>query len=78
MTAESVLTNVLLEIGLDNASAQLTSNDYDIRQIKAFMNAAGKDISRRTEMWLLLLLLLLLFLLLLRSLIGNMHMIGVK
>jgi len=49
MTAESVLTNVLLEIGLDNASAQLTSNDYEIRQIKAFMNAAGKDVSRRAE-----------------------------
>lgn len=49
MTAEAVLNNVLLEIGLDNPTAQLTSSEYDIRQIKAFMNAAGKDISRRTE-----------------------------
>ena len=49
MTAESVLNNVLLEIGLDNTSAQLTSNDYDLRQIRTFMNAAGKDIARRAE-----------------------------
>lgn len=49
MTAESVLTNVLLEIGLDNTSAQLTSNDYETRQIKAFMNATGEDVSRRAE-----------------------------
>ncbi len=49
MTAETVLANVLLEIGLDNTSAQLTSSDYEIRQIKAFMNAAGKDIARRAE-----------------------------
>lgn len=49
MTAETVLTNVLLEIGLDKPDAQLTSNEYDIRQIRAFMNAAGKDIARRVE-----------------------------
>lgn len=49
MTAETVLTNVLLEIGIDNPSAQLTSSDFSIRQIKAMMNAAGKDIARRAE-----------------------------
>jgi hypothetical protein len=49
MTAENVLANVLLEIRLDNTSAQLTSNAYEIRQIRAFMNAAGKDVSRRAE-----------------------------
>ena len=49
MTAEAILTNILLEIGLDRPSPQLTSGDYEIRQIKAFMNAAGKDICRRAE-----------------------------
>ena len=49
MTAETVLNQVLLEVGLDNPNAQLTSQDYDIRQIKAFMNAAGKDVARRAE-----------------------------
>ena len=49
MTAEAVLTNILLEVGLDNTSAQLSGSDYEIRQIKAFMNAAGKDVSRRAE-----------------------------
>ncbi|CCN84546.1 putative Exodeoxyribonuclease V beta chain [Vibrio nigripulchritudo SFn27] len=49
MTAETVLTNVLLEIGLDNPSAQLTSHEYEIRQIKTFMNAAGSEIARRAE-----------------------------
>lgn len=49
MTAENVLVNVLLEIGLDIASPQLTSDEFAIRQIKQFMNATGKDVSRRTE-----------------------------
>ncbi len=49
MTAETVLTNVLLEIGLDNPTAQLSSDDYEILQIRALMNAAGKDIARRAE-----------------------------
>lgn len=49
MTAETVLQNVLLEIGLDNTTAQLTSSDYEIRQIKAHMNEAGKDIASRAE-----------------------------
>lgn len=49
MTIEAVLTNVLLEIGLDRVGAQLSSSDYEMRQIKAHLNAAGLDISRRTE-----------------------------
>lgn len=49
MTVETVLQNVLVEIGLDIPSAQISSSDFQIRQIKAFMNAAGKDIARRVE-----------------------------
>ncbi|MBO6507980.1 MAG: hypothetical protein JJ979_05775 [Roseibium sp.] len=49
MTAETVLEGVLLEIGLDRPTAQLTDPSYEIRQIKQFMNAAGKDVAFRTE-----------------------------
>lgn len=49
MTAENVLQDVLLAVGIDDASAQLSSGNYDIRQILAFMNEAGRDISRRAE-----------------------------
>lgn len=49
MTVETVLENVLIEIGLDIPGAQISSNDFQIRQIKAHMNAAGKDIARRGE-----------------------------
>lgn len=49
MTAETVLQNILLEIGLDIPNAQLSSDRYDIRQIRAFMNFAGRGIARRAE-----------------------------
>ncbi|MEG9884920.1 MAG: hypothetical protein V6Z86_10035 [Hyphomicrobiales bacterium] len=49
MSAETVLNNVLLQIGLDPPSPQLSGDDYDIRQIGALMNAAGEDIAGRAE-----------------------------
>lgn len=49
MTVETVLNNVLLEIGNDRTSAQITATDYEMRQIKAFMDAAGRDLAARAE-----------------------------
>ncbi|MBT8152751.1 hypothetical protein KMP13_02330 [Epibacterium ulvae] len=49
MSAETVLQSVLLEVGLDIPGAQITSADYQVRQVVAFMNDAGEDIARRTE-----------------------------
>ena len=49
MTAETALQNILLEIGLDIPDAQISSDRYDLRQIRAFMNATGNDIARRAE-----------------------------
>ena len=49
MTVETVLRNVLLQIGLDRPDAQITSDDYEMRQIAALMNAAGEDIAGRAE-----------------------------
>lgn len=49
MSAETVLQNVLVEIGLDRTTPQLTASDYETRQIKEFMNATGKEVSRRAE-----------------------------
>ena len=49
MTVENVLTNVLLEIGLSKSSPQISSTDYDLQQIRQFMNAAGDDIASRVE-----------------------------
>lgn len=49
MTAETVLNNVLLEVGLDVTSAQISSGTLEMRQIVRFMNAAGVDVSRRAE-----------------------------
>lgn len=49
MTAETILNSVLLEIGLDYTNPQLSSSDFTLRQIRQFMNAAGKDIAGRAE-----------------------------
>lgn len=49
MTAETILQNVLVEIGLDLPDAQLSSESFEMRQLRTFMNAAGQDISRRAE-----------------------------
>ena len=49
MTAETVLKSVLAHVGIDDASAQLTSTDYEIRQILSLMNEAGKDNAGRGD-----------------------------
>ena len=49
MSAEDVLIHVLLAVGLDRPGAQLTAGDFEIDQIKAFMNEAGTDIARRAQ-----------------------------
>ena len=49
MSAEDVLNHVLLAVGLDRPGAQLTAGDFEIDQIKAFMNEAGTDIARRAQ-----------------------------
>ena len=49
MTVESVLNNVLPELGVDRTGAQISAGDYEMRQIRALMNAAGRDIARRAE-----------------------------
>lgn len=49
MTAETVLTDVLAEIGLDRTSPQISASDYEMSQIRAFMNQAGEDIAKRGE-----------------------------
>ena len=38
-----------MEIGLDVANPQISSDSYKILQIRTFMNAAGDDIARRAE-----------------------------
>lgn len=49
MTAEAVLTSVLYEIGLEKASPNVASNDYDVAQLREYMNQAGRDIASRAE-----------------------------
>lgn len=49
MSAETILTNVLLEVGLDIDNPQLSGTNYDVLQIRQFMNAAGKDVASRAE-----------------------------
>ncbi len=49
MSAENILTRILLEVGLDKTTPQLSDADYEINQILNFMNAAGDDIIRRAE-----------------------------
>ena len=49
MSAENILERILLEIGLDKSTPQLSNDDYETKQILNFMNAAGDDIARRTE-----------------------------
>ena len=49
MSAEDVLNHVLLAVGLDRPGAQLTAGDFEIDQIKTFMNEAGTDIARRAQ-----------------------------
>ena len=49
MTAESVLTSVFLEIGISKSSPNLAGSDFDVLQIKEYMNQAGEDIAKRAE-----------------------------
>ena len=49
MSAENILTKILLEIGLDIKMPQLTSEEYEIMQIRNVINQAGDDIARRAE-----------------------------
>lgn len=49
MTIETILPWVFSECGLDVSAPDITSNDYQTRQIAALMNAAGQDVNTRTE-----------------------------
>jgi hypothetical protein len=49
MSAETILQSVLLEIGLEKTGPQIGSNDFDIAQIREYLNQAGEDISKRAE-----------------------------
>jgi len=49
MSAEDVLKAVLYEVGIEKASPNIASSDFDMTQIKEYMNQAGEDIARRAE-----------------------------
>lgn len=49
MSAETILQAVLLEIGLEKTSPNIASSDFDLAQIREYMNQAGKDIVSRAE-----------------------------
>lgn len=49
MSAGDVLTSILLDIGLEKTSPDISSSDFDISQIREFMNQAGEDIAKRAE-----------------------------
>lgn len=44
-----ILPDILAECGIDDASPDIGSNTFQMRQIKALMNAAGRDINSRAE-----------------------------
>ena len=49
MSAETILQSLLYDIGLEKTSPQISSSDYDLSQIREFMNQAGEDIAKRAE-----------------------------
>lgn len=49
MNAEDILRKILLEIGIDKPTPQLSGTDYETTQIKNFINEAGDEIARRAE-----------------------------
>jgi len=49
MSAEDVFRAVLLEIGLDRESPNIGAADFETRQIREFINQAGRDVARRAE-----------------------------
>ena len=49
MTAETVLNNVMLSLKIDKTGVQLTSNDYETRQLLHCINQSGHETARRVE-----------------------------
>ena len=49
MTIGTALSSVLYQIGIEVITPQITDPDYNIAQVRAFMDDAGRDISKRAE-----------------------------
>lgn len=49
MSIETILPWVISECGLDVTAPDIASQDFQMRQVAALMNAAGKDINTRVE-----------------------------
>lgn len=49
MSVGDILPWIMSECGIDNASPDISTNTYQMRQIKSLMNAAGDDINTRVE-----------------------------
>ncbi len=49
MTVTTMLEAILPEVSIDNMSPTVSDGGFEMRQILAFMNAAGRDINRRAE-----------------------------
>lgn len=49
MTAETILIDVLSEVGLTETSPNIAGSALSMSQIRNFMNQAGKDIASRAE-----------------------------
>jgi hypothetical protein len=49
LSAETILQSLLYDIGLEKTSPDIASTDFDISQIREFVNQAGEDIAKRAE-----------------------------
>lgn len=49
MTAETILTDVMYEVGYPVSSPNIAASDLETSQLRVLMNQAGEDISRRAE-----------------------------
>lgn len=49
MSIGDILPDVLAECGIDRPSPSVIENTFEMRQIRAFMDTAGRDINRRAE-----------------------------
>lgn len=49
MTAQTIMSDALPELGIDQASPSVTSTDFADKQILNFMNKAGQEIAKRAE-----------------------------
>ena len=49
MSIADIFPDILSECGVDNPAPSVTDDDFETRQFLALMNAAGNDISTRTE-----------------------------